>query len=309
MNSNELLDALKKHNGLTSDYALAREVLKVDQTTLTAMRRRGLSEERALQIATLLGMDPGEVLATIRAERADDPAVKKVWEKVAKTIRSAAAAVLVILGMGVTAPEPLQAAQSAYPAIHYAKSRLRRAWAALRALAGAFSFPAYTIAPGGIKNMTKGLAAIPLALLATTANADLEWSLNINGLSWHAESRDYNGEKFNSVNAGVGVQITQPVIDQPNTFIHWTAGTLINSMNDRTWYAGPTFIRRWGDAWRFEAGLFFGLVTYPSYERGWLIAPAPFLSVGTQRIGLNASIMPPVGELPAAALLQLRIGL
>lgn len=144
MNSNELLDALKKHNGLTSDYALAREVLKVDQTTLTAMRRRGLSEERALQIATLLGMDPGEVLPSIRAERADDPDVKKIWEKIAKTMRSAAAAVLVVLGLGlgVTAPEPLQAAQSIAGDIHYAKYRKRRLRAALCAILALFGLAA-----------------------------------------------------------------------------------------------------------------------------------------------------------------------
>lgn len=119
MNSNELLNALKAHTGVPSDYALAQQVLKVDQTTLTAMRRRGLSEERALQIATMLGIDPGEVLPAIRAERAGDPAVKKVWEKIAKTMRSAAAAILIALGMAGTAPEPLQASQSTYHAIHY----------------------------------------------------------------------------------------------------------------------------------------------------------------------------------------------
>lgn len=120
MNSNELLDALKKQLGVESDYALAR-LLKISRPALSDWRTRGLSDERALQFATDLGINPGPVLAAIHAERSADPKVRKAWETIAKTIRSAAAAVLVVLGMGVTAPEPLQASQQVSPGIHYAK--------------------------------------------------------------------------------------------------------------------------------------------------------------------------------------------
>lgn len=163
MNSNELLDALKKHSDVPSDYALAKRVLKVDVTAIRNMRERGLSEDRALQIATLLGMDPGEVLATIRAERADDPAVKKVWEKVAKTIRSAAAAVLVVLGLGVTAPEPLQAAQLSPGYTLCAVRRLRRFWGIWLAILACFGLGA---GPVYASDWTKADTAWQLGYLA-----------------------------------------------------------------------------------------------------------------------------------------------
>lgn len=309
MNSIELLIAIKKHHGVESDYALAR-ILKISRAALSDWRERGLSDERALQFATDLNLDPGPILAAIHAERSADPKVRKAWETIAKTMRSAAAAVLLVLGFGVTAPEPLQAAQLSPGYTLYEARLWRRFWLLWRSLAGGFARLAYTIALGETKNMTKGLAAVPLALLfAATASADVTWAIQVNGLSWHANQRDYNGEKFNGINTGIGVQITQPVIDQPNTFIHWTAGTLINSMDDRSWYAGTTVVRRWGEIWQFEAGLFFGAITYPSYENGWFIAPAPFLSFGTQHVGLNAIVLPPIGDLPAAALFQLRVGL
>lgn len=109
MNSSELLDTTKASLNIQSEYGLAK-ALKISQQALAQIRDRGLSDERALQIATLLNLDPAAVLASVHAERAKDPAVRKVWEKLAKTIRAAAAAVLIVLGMGVTAPEPLQAA-------------------------------------------------------------------------------------------------------------------------------------------------------------------------------------------------------
>jgi hypothetical protein len=132
MNSSELLDTTKARLNIQSEYGLAK-ALKISQQALAQIRDRGLSDERALQIATLLNLDPAAVLASIHAERAKDPQVKKVWEKLAKTIRAAAAAVLIVLGMGVTAPEPLQASGTVR-VIHYAKYRRPRAWRAFPAV-------------------------------------------------------------------------------------------------------------------------------------------------------------------------------
>ena len=88
MNSNALIDALKRRFNV-SEYALARDILKVEPNSLRDMRRRGLSEERVLQIAALLEIDPGEPLAAIRAERAKHPNVKAAWRKVAESVRTA----------------------------------------------------------------------------------------------------------------------------------------------------------------------------------------------------------------------------
>lgn len=123
MNSNELLDALKAHTGKPSDYALAREVLKVDQNSLKEMRVRGLSDARAIQIANTLGLNVGEVLASIHAERSKDPKVRRVWAKIALTLRSAAAMLVVALSFSATfAPSPAHADASAAPnTVYYVK--------------------------------------------------------------------------------------------------------------------------------------------------------------------------------------------
>lgn len=160
MNSNELLDTLKAQTGVPSDYALARDVLKVELNSLRGMRKRGLSDDRVVQIATLLNLDPGPILTAIHAERATDPAVRKAWEKVAKTMRAAAAALLIVLGMGLTAPEPLQAAQH-LPRYTLCEVKRRRApWAALGLILGILglcSGPVY--AQGWTDNDTKVEAA------------------------------------------------------------------------------------------------------------------------------------------------------
>lgn len=88
MDSNALLDAVKARLNLSSDYALAKH-FECNQESIRKMRERGLSDERALQCATLLDLSAGEVLASIRAERAKNPEVKAVWQKVAESMRSA----------------------------------------------------------------------------------------------------------------------------------------------------------------------------------------------------------------------------
>jgi len=117
MNSNELLDAVKIAAGAATDNALARQVLKVDPTTLRAMRERGLSDKRAVQIATILEIDPAQVLAWVHAERAQDPAVRKIWEKLAKSL---VASLIVIALWAISAPQPA-VASIVVPVIHYAK--------------------------------------------------------------------------------------------------------------------------------------------------------------------------------------------
>lgn len=96
MNTSELLEALKKKLGLESDYALARDFFKVHPNSMKRIREMGLSEERALQVATALGLDPVQVLTGIRAERAKSDDVRKVWEKAAKSLKSAAAGLVAV---------------------------------------------------------------------------------------------------------------------------------------------------------------------------------------------------------------------
>lgn len=142
MNSNDLLDAVKAKLNLPSDYALARNVLKVDLTSLRDMRRRGLSDERALQVATLLDLNPGWVLMQVHADRAKDPEIKRLWKVVADSIPSkisavfaAALAALVLSGL----PTPANAAGAFNP--EYTLCAIRRRLGRLRARLGAFLTP------------------------------------------------------------------------------------------------------------------------------------------------------------------------
>lgn len=99
--SGELLDSLKEKTGARSDYALAKSVLKINPESLYQMRERGLSDDRAVQVAEMLGLDSGAVLAGVHAERAKSPAVRKAWEKLAATLRSGAAAAVFLFAVGI----------------------------------------------------------------------------------------------------------------------------------------------------------------------------------------------------------------
>lgn len=162
MNSAALLDAVKNHHRIDSDRALAR-ILKISQASVNSWRTIGLPDERVVQFATLIGTDPGPCLTAVHAERSKDPAVRKAWETIAKTIRSAAAAVLVLLGMGITAPEPLQASQH-FPRYTLCEvRRLRRAWAAMLGILSCFGLGA---APVYASDWTKDDTGWQVAYLA-----------------------------------------------------------------------------------------------------------------------------------------------
>ena len=118
MDTNELLDAVKTRHGIPSDYALS-QALGMSRQGVRALRESGLSDARAVQIASLLELDPARVLAWVHAERAQDPAVRKVWEKLAKSL---AACVMVAALWAISAPQPAVVA-IVCQGIHYAKLR------------------------------------------------------------------------------------------------------------------------------------------------------------------------------------------
>lgn len=117
--SNALLDAYKERFGIPSDYALAQR-WRISQNSIRSMRLTGVSEERALHIATETGKPEGEVMALLRAERAKSPEVKAAWKKVAESVRSALglAAFVVITLVPSTPPRLAQAAESAFDAVY-----------------------------------------------------------------------------------------------------------------------------------------------------------------------------------------------
>lgn len=127
MNTVEFLDAIKQRHDLTSDYQLWKSgILGVGQSTLSGYRtgKQCFDDTVAMKAAALLGLPEGYVISCVHAERERPkrPEVAKAWERMANTIKSAAATVIVAVILGI-APFASQDAQASKPAdnIHYAK--------------------------------------------------------------------------------------------------------------------------------------------------------------------------------------------
>ena len=86
------IDAIKTEYGLSSDGAVAR-ALGVTRQTLSKYRRGHdcLGDEPAINVAELLGLSKGYVLASVYAERATLPPVKQAWKDLANTVAKTAA--------------------------------------------------------------------------------------------------------------------------------------------------------------------------------------------------------------------------
>ncbi|WP_322400355.1 DUF3693 domain-containing protein [Massilia luteola] len=80
MNTHEYLDAVKRHLGIASDYALAKK-LGFSQSAMSSYRtgRRVLDDDAALTVAEALGINPLVVIAAANAERAKTDEQKARW--------------------------------------------------------------------------------------------------------------------------------------------------------------------------------------------------------------------------------------
>ncbi len=127
MNTNELLDSLKERLDITSEKQLAEDVFHIRLVSLKEMRQRGLSDDRALEVAKALNLDPGLVLAWIHAERSKNAAVRAAWEKMAQALKQSAAGLLWALAFSLAlcfAPmRPAHAAVNAAGHVYYVKLR------------------------------------------------------------------------------------------------------------------------------------------------------------------------------------------
>lgn len=104
----QFLDAVKIKTGVDSDYALAK-LLGVTRAAVSNYRHRpissGFSEAAALRVAELLEIDPAYVIACSLAQRAKRPAMRKLWEGVAKKVAGATVLMLAALTGLSMAPE------------------------------------------------------------------------------------------------------------------------------------------------------------------------------------------------------------
>jgi hypothetical protein len=115
-----------------------------------------------------------------------------------------------------------------------------------------------------------------------------EWSLQINGISHHSGQCRI---ECNENNKGIGLQYGWT--DESGYAKALTAGTLINSMNDRSYYAGGATKLTLGPV---GVGAFYGLIYYPAEQANWWPALLPILSLDFKHFGINALYIPAVSD-------------
>lgn len=79
----DFLDAVKARAGVASDYALA-PVLGVTRQQVSRFRNKVdyLGDPTAIQVARLLNIEPGYVVASAHAERAKSEDEKLLWKSI-----------------------------------------------------------------------------------------------------------------------------------------------------------------------------------------------------------------------------------
>lgn len=134
MKTPELLDAARARARIPSDYALAAR-LGVTRATVSGWRNcRGVPDAtHAATLADLAELDWPAVFASLelqRAELAHLDAQVSAWRSILQRIGGAAAAVVMVAGLGAV-PSPSQAAQAdprvnPGSSVYYVNSRRRR---------------------------------------------------------------------------------------------------------------------------------------------------------------------------------------
>lgn len=126
MKTVEYMELLRDLTETGSDYAVAK-LLGIRQSVVTHHAHgRPFSEQTSILVAEKLGIDPAVVMADMNAERAKRSDVKEVWEKAADQLRQVAAVLVIgLVGLGVVAPSPADAATAPN---QYILCKKRRRW-------------------------------------------------------------------------------------------------------------------------------------------------------------------------------------
>jgi plasmid maintenance system antidote protein VapI len=106
------LDDLRRHLGLPSDYAAAK-ALGLTRAAVSRYRNElsAFDDSTAIKVASLLGIDPLEVIAASAYQRAADASTKKVWAAIWGKATGAIAQVSIVCAVGAlaVAPSPARA--------------------------------------------------------------------------------------------------------------------------------------------------------------------------------------------------------
>jgi hypothetical protein len=91
----QYVEDLKRHFGVGSTYALAKSMGLGDQTVRGWTKGHTFSDKHAVMIEQILDLSPGEVLASVAAERTKCPEARAIWEMVSSVMHSHAAGIMV----------------------------------------------------------------------------------------------------------------------------------------------------------------------------------------------------------------------
>lgn len=92
LTTEQLLSAAKKAQGITSNYRLARVLGVPDNTVYRWTSGGGLPDDSmCVRLAELAGLDAGQVVASIRAEREAAGPMHDFWAGLAKRLETAGA--------------------------------------------------------------------------------------------------------------------------------------------------------------------------------------------------------------------------
>ena len=87
MKAYEWIDIAKRKNGIASDYGIAKR-LGMTQSAVSKIRTGNgtLSDDYAVEVARLCGVDPYIVLIDQHQERTTNECVKEAWERLGRVI-------------------------------------------------------------------------------------------------------------------------------------------------------------------------------------------------------------------------------
>jgi hypothetical protein len=98
MNQNDLIDAAKLQEGLTSDYSLAQRLgIRRSRMSLLKSGRLPADEAEIFMLAEMAKIDPRIAAAAVKKEKEKNPAKRAYWEKISAQF----ATVLIVAFLGV----------------------------------------------------------------------------------------------------------------------------------------------------------------------------------------------------------------
>lgn len=123
----DYLNEVKARIGAVSDYDLAKK-LEVTRASISNYQngKRYFDDEMACKVASILDVEPSEVLISAHIERTQNDTVKSAYKVIFERLGGVAASVLVATSL-MANPTPAKAEAAQLPNnVYYVKSRKRR---------------------------------------------------------------------------------------------------------------------------------------------------------------------------------------